>query len=57
MNYQESLYAEFLDEIYGETEICGMPYSSGRALYEVDPVAFRVGMAEWEDANETEAAS
>lgn len=30
-----------LDEIYGEVDICGMKYSSGEALKELDPIAFR----------------
>lgn len=32
-----------LDEIHGNVEICGMSYSSGRALRELDPTAFRCG--------------
>lgn len=32
---------EQLDEIYGEVSICGMTYSSGQALKELDPIAFR----------------
>jgi hypothetical protein len=31
---------EQLDEIYGAVEICGMTYSSGKALLELDPIAF-----------------
>jgi hypothetical protein len=31
---------EQLDEIYGEVDICGMKYSSGQALKELDPIAF-----------------
>lgn len=31
---------EQLDGIYGEVEICGMKYSSGEALKELDPIAF-----------------
>jgi hypothetical protein len=45
----ESDYVDVLDEIYGEVEICGMKYSSGRALLELDPVAFRCGKVEYED--------
>ena len=31
---------EQLDEIYGDVSICGMTYSSGKALLELDPIAF-----------------
>ena len=29
-----------LDDIYGEVNICGIKYSSGKALLELDPIAF-----------------
>lgn len=42
--WTESEYEEYLDDAYGEVTICGMKFSSGRALRELDPVAFRCGM-------------
>ena len=43
----EKDYEEMLDEIYPDgVTVCGMTYSVGRALKEIDPVAFRCGMAE-----------
>ena len=38
-----------LDEIYGEVEICGMKYSSGKALLELDPIAFHQAELDLED--------
>ncbi len=43
----ESGYDDELDEIYGEVEICGYTYSSSYALKEVDPTAYRCGLADW----------
>lgn len=54
MDYNESKFAEYLNEIYGEVEICGMPFMAGDVLFEVDPTAFRTGQHDWEDRNETE---
>lgn len=41
-------YMEFLDEIYGEVIICGLTYSAGTALEACDPVAFRIGLGDYE---------
>lgn len=44
----EEAYRDMLDELYGAVEICGMSFSSGRALEELDPVAFRCGKSDYE---------
>jgi len=44
----EKEFEEYLDEIYGPVKICGYEYPAGQALKEVDPIAFRVGMADEE---------
>lgn len=50
--YQKELtedeYEDILTDIYGTVSICGMEYDSGRALYKLDPVAFRCGMSDYE---------
>ena len=38
-----------LDQIYGEVDICGMKYSSGKALLELDPIAFDQSKLDLED--------
>jgi hypothetical protein len=43
---------EQLDEIYGEVDICGMRYSSGQALKELDPIAFREAKLDIENGME-----
>lgn len=43
----DEIYAELLDEIYGEVSICGLTYSAGYALRECDPVAFRCGLHDY----------
>lgn len=44
----EDAYANMLDECYGEVEICGMTYASSVALKNVDPIAYYVGLTEYE---------
>jgi hypothetical protein len=45
----EEMYNDMLDD-YGPVEICGMEYEASYALREVDPVAYRCGMADYEDS-------
>ena len=45
----EDDYEAELDDIYGDVEICGMIFSSGRALRELDPIAFNCGISDKPD--------
>lgn len=47
-------YMEFLDNVYGEVTICGMTYSAGAALEACDPVAFSVGLGDYESEIQSE---
>jgi hypothetical protein len=44
----EDEYEALIDEINGDVTIGSLTYSAGRVLREVDPIAFRCGMAEEE---------
>lgn len=44
----ESEYDEFLDDAYGDVEICGMSYNSSCALKKLDPIAYRCGKSDFE---------
>jgi len=44
----EREYKEYLNDLYGDVEICGYLYASGDALKKVDPIAFDVGMSNME---------
>ena len=44
----EDAYEENLNEIYGNILVCGFSHPSGTLLKEIDPTAFRVGMADEE---------
>ena len=46
----EELYANMLDECYGEVKIAGMSFQTSRALKELDPTAFRCGMVDYIDS-------
>lgn len=46
----EELYANMLDECYGEAEIAGYTFSTSRALKELDPTAFRCGENDYIDS-------
>ena len=41
-------YDQMLDDVYGNVEICGMIYSSSRALKLLDPVAYRCAKNDFE---------
>ena len=47
----EDEYMDYLDDVYGEIDICGMSYNSSYALKEIDPTAFDQGLAEYSDVN------
>jgi hypothetical protein len=45
----EDLYKEMLDGCYEPVKIAGYEYAVSVALYDVDPIAYRVGFNEWLD--------
>lgn len=54
VDISNSEYMEFLDDVYGEVTICGMNYSAGAALEACDPVAFRIGLGDYESQIQAE---
>lgn len=46
----ESLYRDWLDDVYGDCKIAGYTYQTSRALREVDKVAYECGFANWIDS-------
>lgn len=54
IDISESEYIDHLDDCYGEVSVCGMSYSAGRVLSEVDPVAFRCGWGDYESEIQSE---
>lgn len=40
-------YRDYLDEVWPEVQVGPYTYGAGQALYDLDPIAFRVGMADW----------
>lgn len=49
-----SEYMDYLDEIYGDVQVCGYTYGHGRTLEAIDPVAFRCGLGDYESEIQTE---
>lgn len=47
-------YDEFLDEVYGTVKVAGYEYNTSQTLKEVDPIAYRVGMNDYESSLEEE---
>lgn len=47
-------YVDFLNEIYGDVQVCGNTYGSGDLLEAQDPVAFRCGKGDWESELQAE---
>lgn len=48
----DSEYEDMLTELYGTVTICGMEFDSGRALKELDRVAFDCGKSDYESENQ-----
>lgn len=44
----EESYDMMLDDVYGIVTVAGMQYDTSRALKELDPIAYRVGMSDYE---------
>ena len=42
----ENAYEEMLTDAYGTVDICGMTFNAGYALRQLDPTAFRCGLAD-----------
>lgn len=45
----EDLYKDFLDGCYPPVQVAGYEYETSRALYELDPIAYRTGFNDWLD--------
>lgn len=54
VSLSDSEYSDFLDEIYGDVEVCGMTYGAGSTLEAMDPVAFRCGKGDYESEIQSE---
>lgn len=48
----EEMYRDMLDDVYGVITVAGMEYETSRVLYEVDPIAYRVGLSDYEASTE-----
>jgi len=44
----EESYKMMLDDVYGTVTIAGMVYDTSYALRECDPIAYRVGLSDYE---------
>jgi len=44
----EDEYEEYLNEAWGIVDVCGLPFDAGTILMELDPTAFRCGLADYE---------
>jgi hypothetical protein len=49
-NMTDREYEDVLDDVFGNVKICGFVFSSGRALRELDPIAFDCGKADYIDS-------
>lgn len=49
----EQAYKDSLDESFGLVTIAGYQYETSRALQEVDPIAYRVGLSDYESFRES----
>lgn len=45
----DELYEAFLNELYGDVNICGSTFQSGWALRQIQPTDFDIGQSDWLD--------
>ena len=50
----EEEYEDMLDDVYGEIDVCGMKWPASLVFKRVDPIAFRVGLSDYESFREEE---
>jgi hypothetical protein len=50
----KEFYDSMLDDCYPEVEIAGLFYAPSVALYRIDPIAYRVGMNDYESSLRTD---
>ena len=48
----EQAYCDALDESYGTVKIAGYEYNTSQALREIDPIAYSVGLSDYESTLE-----
>ena len=49
----EDEYESYLNDVYGEVDVCGSAFLAGSVLREMDPIAFTCGCNDWVDDNYT----
>ncbi len=55
IDISESEFIDFLNDVYCEdVTICGMTFSQGEALKNLDPVAFHCGLGDYESETQSE---
>jgi hypothetical protein len=54
ISVSDSEYAEILNDVYGEVELCGCSYGAGDTLLGVDPTAFNCGKGDYESELQSE---
>lgn len=50
--WNELEFEDYLNDVYDEVNICGLKYSAGTALKEIDPIAFNCAMNDCEQEEE-----
>ena len=50
----EELYDDMLDDCYQDVVIAGLAYSASVAFKRIDPIAYRVGMSDYESSLRTD---
>lgn len=48
VSVDDSEFVQYLNDIYGQVDVCGYKYDAGSVLEDTDPVAFRCGKSNYE---------
>jgi hypothetical protein len=54
VSLSDSEYVDYLDDVYGDVQVCGMTFGSGSLLQDADPTAFRCGKGDYESELQSE---
>jgi hypothetical protein len=57
VDLSDSEYGDYLDEMYEPVEVAGMTFNVSRIIQELDPVAWRCGMGDYESELQSELES
>ena len=57
VSLSDSEYVEYLNEVYGDVNVCGQTFGAGDLFKDADPIAFDCGKSQYESSLQSELES